>query len=192
MPIGGKNKMVEQKSNAKKAGTLAAIAGLVIGGAGVALVDQAPEPIDTQPFLDQITALEAQVASGDLTIAEMEEQLADLNSYVDDNQAAIDAVVLEDQFEEYAKEHLEDKNYKLKRWLSNHFGYDIDEEDDLEITFLNEVDVDVEDAEDGEATVEFEIKVKNDDDNGEEFREYVKVKVDFEDFEADSIRFMEA
>ena len=170
---------------------LALGAAVIIGGAGVAVIDN-PEPVDTSELE---LALEAKEADFDAL-------LVDFNGLVLDKEALklelakyedeIAEIEAENGAEDLAKEEILKETRDLEDAVENMFGWDIGDDDDIVLSFLGDVEVLNSDFDDEDYTFVFEhVKVTYDED-GEDYKEYIDIKVKIRDGEVKDIDYMEA
>ena len=200
--------MAKEKSFAWKL-TACAVAGLVVGGLGGAyLFPKEVEVIkEVQIEVENTTQIEA--LGADLTASQL---VADgLSADLEASQLALSEKIAEvDSYSELIAKDVQDQGWMvladdeidskgfakdLKDWMNENFNLTIDDWDDMSLTLVEAWDVDAtdEDREDGEAVLEGELKVKyfEDDDKDLDGKEYIKLKVVFEDNEVDEVIFEE-
>jgi len=175
------------KTETKKA-TAIGVAGLVIGGlGGYGLL----EPVTvTETVLvndtETLEALEGQL--GELQV-ELDAANEELNKYAE----VIAEAVSEDAAEEIAIEYMYEKDFRVQDWMNTYFSLNIEDDDDLSFSNIEEIEVTNADYEEGDYDVSFEVRVDYFEDSDEELdgKEYIKVNVEIRDGEAEEISFEE-
>ena len=171
---------------------------VIIGGAGVAVIDT-PEPIDTSELELALTALnESNFAYEELLLTygnvliKLEDLEVEFAEFLEDFDDIIEEQEAEDEALALAKEEILEDTRDLEDYLEEEFGWDIGDDDDIVLSFLGDVEVLKSDFEDERYTFVFEhVKVTYDEDD-EDYKEYIDIKVKVKEGEVVDIDYMEA
>jgi len=188
----------ETKMNEKLKKGLALGTAVIIGGAGVAVIDT-PEPIDTSELELALTALnESNFAYEELLLTygnvliKLEDLEVEFAEFLEDFDDIIEEQEAEDEALALAKEEILEDTRDLEDYLEEEFGWDIGDDDDIVLSFLGDVEVLKSDFEDERYTFVFEhVKVTYDEDD-EDYKEYIDIKVKVKEGEVVDIDYMEA
>jgi hypothetical protein len=175
------------KIETKKA-TAIGVAGLLIGGfGGYGLLE--PITVTETVLVNDTETLEALEGQ----IGELQIQLDTANSELDLYAEVIAEAIAEDIAEETAIEYLYEKDFKVQDWMNDFFSLNIEDDDDISFSNIEEIEVTNADYEEGDYDISFEVRVDyiEDDDEDLDGKEYIKVNVEIRDGEAEDISFEE-